>query len=1125
MGRAGRLSAPGFAPEFEPDESMNSRVSWSAEGIDPSVRERAEAAARRAGMSLNDWLNSTIGASTPPDFRAAQDQPGAPLPSQDTKDVADIHQRLDSITRQIEQISKPAPRSDARRNEPGVAKQLNEAISRLDARLSQISNPAPVKQAQRRDTQRHAEAVERAAAQVYPESAPFNPSTLDSAIAEIAARQSELDNSAPRPLAPRSAPPPPLATPSPAPSGPDFSGLEKHLLKITSQIEALQRPDNIEQSIAAFRSELNEIRHAITEAMPRRAIESIENEIRSLSRRIDDSRQSGIDDQVLANIERALNEIHQTLRSMTPAEQLAGYDEAIRNLSAKLDMIVRSGDDPGTIRQLEDAIGALRSIVSNVASTDALTRLSEDVHTLSTKVDQFARSEGRGDSFAVLEARIAALTSSMESRERPVASDNSEHIEGALRALMDRLDHLQVGNDSASTFAHLEQRVSYLLERLEASTDHRSGNLGRVEEGLQDVLRHLETQHAHFAALADNGRSPAGPASTQMDSGLVDLIKRELSDMQFRQTETGRQTQDALEVVHNTLGHVVDRLAMIEGDLRAVRAAPVPPPAPVPAAQPIPGPRAATPQQPASPPRYPELPNPVSVQPHFAAAPREFHAAEPLAAPAMATPRAISEILEPQAAPIARAAIEPDLPPDHPLEPGTRPLGRAASPSERIAASEQAVSEISPGSREQASTTSFIAAARRAAQAAAAQPAKNNKTKRAAPLKDPTGAAAKGSSTITSKIRSLLVGASVVVIVLGTFKMAMTLLDSATAPSMPESEISSEPPPAALPPAESAKPAAPAMPSMTSPTPIGRQSMNAPAPSAPESTASVVIPQGPAPVAAPIAATDITGTIPQAEAAIPALPATNRKLTLIQIPPTEKLPDGIGGPVLRTAALKGDPSAAYEIGVRYAEGKGVPASYDDAAKWYDRAAQAGLVPAIFRLGTLYEKGLSVKKDIDVARRYYLQAAERGNAKAMHNLAVLDADGGGNGANYKTASQWFRKAADRGVADSQFNLGILYARGIGVEQNLAESFKWFSLAAAQGDADSVRKRDDIAKRLDAQSLAAAKLAIQTFTVEGQPDDAVNVASPAGGWDVAPTQASSAKPSPAATKPALTKRAAR
>ena len=125
------------------------------------------------------------------------------------------------------------------------------------------------------------------------------------------------------------------------------------------------------------------------------------------------------------------------------------------------------------------------------------------------------------------------------------------------------------------------------------------------------------------------------------------------------------------------------------------------------------------------------------------------------------------------------------------------------------------------------------------------------------------------------------------------------------------------------------------------------------------------------------------------------------------------------------------------------------------------------------------------------------------------MAVLDADAGGHGANYKSASFWFRKAADRGVADSQFNLGILYARGIGVEQNLAESFKWFSLAAAQGDADAARKRDDVAKRLDPQSLAAARLAIQTFSVEPQPEDAVNVVAPAGGWD-APAAAAAAKP---------------
>ena len=1131
-------------------------LSWSVEGIDPSVRERAEAAARRAGMSLNDWLNSTIGDSAPPNFRARPNQ----RPSQQTPAVADIHQRLDAITRQIEQISRPALRSDAPpgdvrgeapRGEAVVARQLNDAISRLDARLSQISNPAAAQQAQLQDQQRQAELVERAAAQVYRPSPPLSPASLDVAIAEIAARQNELDNTAPRPMPPHSAPlmtptmtptmapvMPPAMAPA-APPGPDFSSLERHLFKITSQIEALQRPDGIEQSIAAFRVELTEIRQAITEAMPRRAIESIETEILSLSRRIDDTRQSGIDDQALAGIERALGEIREVLRTLTPAEQLAGYDDAIRNLGAKLDLILRASDDPSTVRQLESAIAALRSIVSNIASNDALVRLSDDVHTLSSKVDQLTRSGNNNDAFAVLEQRIAALTSTLESRERPAVSENSEQIEGALRSLSDRLDRLPVGNDNASTFAHLEQRVSYLLERLEAATDHRGDNLGRVEDGLQDILRHLENQNANFATLTESSRPSVEPS----DSGLADIVKRELSDIRFSQSETGRHTQDSLEAVHNALGHVVDRLAMIEGDLRSVRTQPfvlepvtlepATPPAPPPVLLQSPPPvplQAAAPRIELPPQPKPELPNPAAAegpfaaaqtpfatseeqeQEHFATAPREFQAVQvPMPAVAAITSKAVSEMLGPYGTP-PRATITPELPPDHPLEPGTRPSGRVPSPSERIAASESAISEIAASTREQASTSNFIAAARRAAQAAAAAQV-NDKTARS-PAKKPAGDKAKEASGITSKIRALLVGASVVVIVLGTFKMAMTLLDGGSAPTMPATESSSEQtaPATQLPADDRATPAlpAPVMPSLTSPTPIGRQSFNAAPPDASPIPAATATPS-----ASQITASDTTGAIPAVAAA-----PSGRKLSMVQVPPTERLPEAIGGPALRTAALKGDASAAYEIGLRFAEGKGVAPNYDEAAKWYDRAAQAGVVPAIFRLGTLYEKGLSVKKDVNIARRYYSQAAERGNAKAMHNLAVLDADGGGQGANYKNASQWFRKAAERGVADSQFNLGILYARGIGVEQNLAESFKWFSLAAAQGDADALRKRDDIAKRLDAQSLAAAKLAIQTFTPEPQPDDAVNVASPAGGWDATPAQANTAKP---AAKPVLTKRA--
>jgi localization factor PodJL len=407
-----------------------------------------------------------------------------------------------------------------------------------------------------------------------------------------------------------------------------------------------------------------------------------------------------------------------------------------------------------------------------------------------------------------------------------------------------------------------------------------------------------------------------------MDSGIVDLVKRELSDIRFSQTETDRRTQDSLETVNSTLGHVVDRLSMIEGDLREVRATPI-------AAQSSrapfemrdEAPRAATPQaftppplmQPVAPAPKPELPNPAALQgdpqEHFDAAPREFHAAQPTApiAPPL-PPRAISEILEPLAA-APRTAIAPELPPDHPLEPGTRPAGRLSSPSERIAASENAISEIASGPKEPVSSSSFIAAARRAAQAAAAAPPpeKAGRSAKAAP-KDKGGDKAKEAkagdktpSNLSSKFRSLLVGASVVVIVLGTFKMAMTLLDTGSGPRLPMTEQSREPAaPAQAPvPAEGgAKPAMPAMPAapapmMISPTPVEKQSNNS---SAPNTLDSARIPVAPPATPSPAEAGDITG-------AIPTSPPAGGKLATIAVPPTERLPDGIGGPRLRAAAL------------------------------------------------------------------------------------------------------------------------------------------------------------------------------------------------------------------------------
>jgi localization factor PodJL len=218
-------------------------------------------------------------------------------------------------------------------------------------------------------------------------------------------------------------------------------------------------------------------------------------------------------------------------------------------------------------------------------------------------------------------------------------------------------------------------------------------------------------------------------------------------------------------------------------------------------------------------------------------------------------------------------------------------------------------------------------------------------------------------------------------------------------------------------------------------------------------------------------------------------------------PSIDTLPPAIGGPGLRAAAIAGDMSAQYEIAVRFGEGRSVARDERQAAYWLDLAAKQGLAPAQFRLGGYYEKGIGVKKDLAAARDLYLAAAAKGNGKAMHNLAVLYADGINGRPDYRTAALWFRKAAERGITDSQYNLAILYARGSGEPQNYAEAYKWFALAAKQGDVEAANKRDDIAAQLDEATLGAADLVVKSWKPEPQPDDAVKVKAPPGGWDAA------------------------
>ena len=62
----------------------------------------------------------------------------------------------------------------------------------------------------------------------------------------------------------------------------------------------------------------------------------------------------------------------------------------------------------------------------------------------------------------------------------------------------------------------------------------------------------------------------------------------------------------------------------------------------------------------------------------------------------------------------------------------------------------------------------------------------------------------------------------------------------------------------------------------------------------------------------------------------------------------------------------------------YANGKGVPQDYAEAAKWYRKAAEQGYADAQNNLGMMYVNGQGVPQDYAEAAKWTRKAADQGD---------------------------------------------------------------------------------------------------------------------------------------------------
>ena len=148
-------------------------------------------------------------------------------------------------------------------------------------------------------------------------------------------------------------------------------------------------------------------------------------------------------------------------------------------------------------------------------------------------------------------------------------------------------------------------------------------------------------------------------------------------------------------------------------------------------------------------------------------------------------------------------------------------------------------------------------------------------------------------------------------------------------------------------------------------------------------------------------------------------------------------------------ANAGDSDAQWQLARMYKNGKnGATHSYEEAVKWYKKAADAGHPKALCGLAGLYEKGHGVDKSPTEAMNLYLQAASGGYARAYTYVGYMYEDGIGVAKAPEKAFSYYLKAASRGDLEGQNNLGRCYTFGIGCTASGTKAEEWLLKAAKQ-----------------------------------------------------------------------------
>jgi localization factor PodJL len=544
---------------------MKPGIPWSVKGIEPEAREAAKLAARRAGLTLGEWLNSVIfdqsahnvgeladshpwenfvsSSPLPPEPSRPDVSPRPAAPRAERRDdnalrLQDIAQQLaDLAQRERHSVPPPAPeRSPAierealerivgriEENERQTVEALtavNDRLTILARQISQLGRPGGYERAE--DVPGYP-ALENAIRQVVEHIEGSEKRTRDS----LKSMQDRMAD---------------LAEHHGAPNGDDIlraapvlAGLESRLADMVNRI---QRSEGLmSERIESVRGNAQQMANQAQAS----AVTALRGELREVETRM------------LASLKEA-----QAAAANAPS--------VVATEIAKL-----HGDMAGLARRMDD-------VKAGAAS-------ERDVQSLRAAIEQLSARVAQGPDMRPLADMDKRLGDINRRLEQAAAASREEPQVGALEQRIAELDHrlaeaMRLQGDRQA-LGRLEESIAAVNDRV-AQTEQQLGHLETMEQAIRQLYDSLEQTRVSLGDAADAAATRAleryqPPQAFAGPSPELQALEDGLRAIRDSAATAERRHQDTFEAVHETLAEIVEKIAELESTQRSAPAATMPP--------------------------------------------------------------------------------------------------------------------------------------------------------------------------------------------------------------------------------------------------------------------------------------------------------------------------------------------------------------------------------------------------------------------------------------------------------------------------------------------------------------------------------------------------------------------